>query len=141
MAELKTQRNNASVINFIHSVTEEQKRKDSETLLALFEKVTGEKASMWGESIIGFGSYHYKSERSTQEGDWPLTGFSPRKQNLTLYIMRDFEGSDELLDKLGKVKTSKGCIYVKKLDDIHLPLLEKLIVKSVQNMKSRYPTR
>lgn len=141
MAELKTQRNNASVIDFIHRVTEEQKRKDSETLLALFEKVTGEKASMWGESIIGFGSYHYKSERSTQEGDWPLTGFSPRKQNLTLYIMRDFEGSDELLDKLGKVKTSKGCIYVKKLDDIHLPLLEKLIVKSVQNMKSRYPTR
>lgn len=87
MGELKTKVNDGSVTGFLNSVTEEVKRKDSFTLLELFKKVTGEEAKMWGSSIVGFGMYHYKSERSSQEGDWPLTGFSPRKQNLTLYVM------------------------------------------------------
>ena len=90
---------------------------------------------MWGPSIIGFGSFHYKSERSAQEGDWMLTGFSPRKQNLTLYIMSGVEASSELLKELGKHKTSVGCLYINKLDDIDIKVLEKIIKKSFENMK------
>jgi hypothetical protein len=97
---------------------------------------------MWGSSIVGFGSYHYKSERSSQEGDWPLTGFSPRKQNLTIYIMPGFKDYGPLLKKLGKHTVSDGsCIYIKHLSDIHLPTLKTIIKKSFVEMKKRYPAK
>ncbi len=139
MAELKTKKNNKSVFKFINSVTDEQKRKDCKDLLRIFERTTKEKAAMWGTSIIGFGQYHYKSERSTQEGDWPLTGFSPRKQNISIYIMPGFSGYEDLLKKLGKHKVSKGsCLYIKKLSDIDRGVLKKLIEKSVADMRRMY---
>src|SRR5687768_15466867 len=118
MSTLKTTLNDASVTDFINTVPDEIKRQDSFVLLELFSKVTGEQPKMWGSSIIGFGQYHYKSERSKQEGDWMLTGFSPRKQNLTLYIMPGFGAYKDLLRKLGKHKTSVGCLYINKLADI-----------------------
>lgn len=138
MAELKTKVTNASVNDFIDKVPNEQRRKDGYTLLKLFEKITGEKAKMWGSSIIGFGKYHYKSERSSQEGDWPLTGFSPRKQSLTLYVMSGFDGMDELLKKLGKNKTSKGCLYINKLSDVDEKVLVEIIKKSFEKSKKDY---
>lgn len=91
---------------------------------------------MWGTSIVGFGSYHYKSERSSQEGDWPLTGFSPRKQSLTIYVMPGFEHYQELLEKLGKHKTSKSCLYINKLSDVDMDILKKIIEKSYLHMKA-----
>jgi hypothetical protein len=135
MSELKTKVNDASVEDFISKIASETKRQDTITLLKLFTKVTGEKPKMWGNSIIGFGQYHYKSERSSQEGDWMLTGFSPRKANLTLYIMHGFEKYSDLLGALGKHKTSVGCLYVNKLTDIDLVMLEKLIKKSYLDMQ------
>ena len=139
MGTIKTKVNEASVKEFINSVPDEIKRKDSFVLLELFEKVTGEKAKMWGSSIIGFGSYHYKSEKSKQEGDWPLTGFSPRKQNLTLYIISGFEDATDLLKSLGKHKTSVGCLYINKLSDIDLVVLKKIIKKSFESMRKKHP--
>jgi len=138
MAELKTKVTKASVLNFIKSVPDEKKRKDGLALLKLFKEVTGEKPKMWGTSIIGFGSYHYKSERSRQEGDWPLTGFSPRKQNLTIYIMLGLAESEDLLKKLGKYKTSVGCLYINKLDDVDTGVLKRIIKRSVVAMKKKY---
>ncbi len=139
MAELKTQKNNASVSDFINSVEDPRKQEDSRLLRRLFEKITKEKATMWGDSIIGFGSYHYKSDRSTQEGDWPLTGFSPRKANITIYIMPGPNNYPQLLTKLGKHKTSKGsCLYIKKLEDIDASILEELVLVSVKDMRDRY---
>src|SRR4051794_31791788 len=117
MSELKTKPTDQDAREFLRTVEPEEKQRDSLTLLALMEKVTGETAVMWGTSIVGFGSYHYKSERSRQEGDWPLVGFSPRKQNLTLYIMAGNKEQPELLEKLGKHKASGGCLYVKRLSD------------------------
>lgn len=140
MAELKTKKNKASVKKFIASVQDDQKRKDSEDLVKIFEEVTKMKATMWGTSIIGFGSYHYKSERSRQEGDWPLTGFSPRKQNLTIYIMPGFKDYEDLLAKIGKHKHSVSCLYIKRLSDIDIKILKQLIKKSVAEMKKRYKT-
>ncbi len=141
MAELKTKVNNASVTDFINSVADEVKRKDAFTLLNLFKKVTGKEPKMWGTSIIGFGMYHYKSEKSKQEGDWPLTGFSPRKQNLTLYILHGNDNNQELLAKLGKHKTSGGsmggCLYISKLSDVDQTVLTKLIETSFQFMKKK----
>lgn len=139
MSELKTKPNDSNAKDFINSVTDEIKRQDSFTLLKLFSKVTGEKPKMWGTSIIGFGQYHYKSERSRQEGDWPLIGFSPRKQNLTLYIMIGFKDQQVLLKKLGKHKTSVSCLYIKKLADVDMKLLEKLIKLSYTAMKKQHP--
>jgi len=139
MAELKTKKNNASVKAFIDAVEDPQKREDAKQLLKIFTEVTGEKASMWGESIIGFGSYHYKSERSTQEGDWPLTGFSPRKQNLTLYVMAGFSEVQDLLKKLGKHKVSGGsCLYLNRLEHVDLDVLKEIIRIGVKTMKERY---
>ncbi len=138
MAEIKTKVTKASVTDFIRAVLDERKRKDALMLLALFKEVTGEKPKMWGESIIGFGSYHYKSERSTQEGDWPLIGFSPRKQNLTLYVMSGFSEQADLLLKLGKHKKSVGCLYINKLEDINLDILKKIIKKSFVAMKKKH---
>lgn len=139
MAELKTKKNKKSVSKFINSVADEQKRSDCEKLIKIFEEVTKEKGVMWGASIIGFGQYHYKSERSTQEGDWPLTGFSPRKQNISIYIMPGFSGYQDLLKKLGTFKVSRGsCLYVKRLSDIDAGVLKKLIKTSVADIKRMY---
>lgn len=138
MAEIKTKVTTASVTSFIKEVEDPEKRKDSLALLKIFKEVTGEKPRMWGSAIIGFGQYHYSSERSTQKGDWPLTGFSPRKQNLTLYIMPGFKNYGTLLKDLGKHKTSVGCLYIKKLSDINEKVLTKLIKQSFVDMKKKY---
>jgi hypothetical protein len=115
--DVKTKVNDASVTDFLNSVTDEQKRKDSLEILKIMKQITKEEPKMWGASIVGFGSYHYKGA-SGREGDWMLTGFSPRKQNLTLYLMHGFDEQKDLLKKLGKHKTSMGCLYIKKLDDV-----------------------
>ncbi len=137
MAELKTKATKESAVKFLKTIKPDKKQADGFSLLKLFEKVTGEKPVMWGTSIVGFGKYHYKSERSTQEGDWPLVGFSPRKQNLTLYIMHGNDGNPAL-KKLGKYKAGGGCLYINKLTDIDQKILEGLIKKSLQHMKKMY---
>jgi hypothetical protein len=130
MGELKTQENDGSVTDFIDAVPEETKRQDSYVLLDLYKRVTGLEPRMWGSSIIGFGKYHYKSERSSQEGDWPLAGFSPRKQNLTLYFMSGFDTFlADPLSRLGKHKTSKSCLYINKLSDVDQQALEEAVRK------------
>ena len=137
MSALKTQVTKESVTGFLNTIEPAQKRDDGFALLELFEKSTGEKAVMWGSSIVGFGKYHYKSERSSQEGDWMLVGFSPRKQNLTLYIMHGNNGNPAL-EKLGKHKMSGGmggCLYINKLSDIDPKILASLIQKSFDYMK------
>ena len=138
MSEIKTKVNDASVEDFINSVEDQKKRDDSFKLLEMFKKLTGEPPKMWGTSIIGFGQYHYKSERTSQEGDWMLTGFSPRKQALTLYIMSGFTEHPDLLKNLGKHKTGKGCLYINKLEDVDQKTLEDLIKKSYESMKKQY---
>lgn len=138
MAELKTQKNDASVLDFINSVQDEIKKQDCLRLLEIFKECTGEQPAMWGSSIIGFGQYHYKSERSTQEGDWPLTGFSPRKANLTIYIMPGFDKYQDQLAKLGKHKTSVSCLYIKKLADVKEAVLKQIIISAYESMKQQY---
>ncbi|HET9905445.1 MAG TPA: DUF1801 domain-containing protein [Anaerolineales bacterium] len=133
-AELKTKVNEASVTNFIDSVEDEQKRKDCFEILKLMKQITKEEPKMWGASIVGFGSYHYKG-KSGREGDWMLTGFSPRKQNLTLYLMGGFDTHADLLQKLGKFTTGAGCLYIKKLDDVDKKVLKELVQASVKRMK------
>lgn len=140
MAELKTKATNQNPVEFLHTIQPEQKQKDGFVLLEMFQNITEEKAVMWGTSIVGFGKYHYKSERSSQEGDWPLVGFSPRKQNLTLYIMSGNEESTDLLDRLGKHKKSVGCLYINNLSDVDQSILGKLIKKSFQYMKTQNKT-
>ena len=132
MAELKTTKNDASVTAFLESIDDETKRADCFELVEIMRDVTGEEPAMWGSSIVGFGAYHYVYE-SGREGDWMLTGFAPRKQALTMYIMSGFSEYEELLASLGKFKTGKACLYVKKLDDIHRPTLVKLIRASVRD--------
>ena len=134
MAELKTKRNKGNVEAFLNSVPDEKKRQDSFTILELMKQVTGAEPEMWGESIIGFGNYRYKYE-SGREGDWFLTGFSPRKQNLTLYIMSGFDEYDQLLSKLGKHTTGKSCLYIKKMDDVNVDVLKELVKMSVKHME------
>jgi hypothetical protein len=138
MAELKTQKNSKSVKKFIESVEHEVRRQDSFTLLEIFKRITGLKATMWGTSIIGFGQYHYKSERSTQEGDWPMTGFSPRKSNMSVYLMTGVKQYPELLKKLGKHKHGNSCLNINKLADIDLKILEKMITTDFKAMKKKY---
>ncbi len=138
MAELKTKKNKGSVSKFVNSVQNEQRRKDAKELLKIFKDATGLKPSLWGTSIIGYGSYHYKSERSTQEGDWPLTGFSPRKANMTVYIMTGFKKYKGDLKKLGKFKTSVSCLYFNKLSDIDTKILKKIIKADLKEMKKRH---
>lgn len=138
MSTLKTVLNDANVEDFINSVDDATRRRDALTLLKLYKKLTGETPKMWGSSIVGFGQYHYKSERSRQEGDWPLTAFSPRKQNLTLYFMDGFAKCQDLLKDLGKHKTSVSCLYINELDDVNLDVLEKLIKKSYVDMKAAH---
>lgn len=137
-AELKTKRNEADPKAFIESVDHEQRKADSLVMLEVMEEVLGEKPEMWGPSIIGYGSYHYRSA-SGREGDWFLSGFSPRKQSLTLYIMSGFDKYPELMSKLGKFKTGKGCLYVNKLADIDMDVLRQLIKESADYLRSIEP--
>lgn len=138
MAEPKTKENEYSVTKFLKAVADEKKRNDCFTLLEIMKQVTKSEPKMWGTSIVGFGSYHYKYD-SGHEGDSCLTGFSPRKQNITIYLMTGSKDSQELLQKLGKHKASKGaCIYIKKLEDIDTNLLKKLIKMSVDYLKKKY---
>ncbi len=139
MAELKTQQTNEDVCEFINRFADsEQKKKDSFELLKFMQEVTGHEPKMWGASIIGFGSYHYKSERSRQEGDWPLVGFSPRKAAISLYVYSGMPEHEHLLKNLGKFKMGKACIYVKKLEDIHRGELKKLIQETIQFLQAKY---
>ena len=133
-AELKTKVNKASVEGFLNKVKDESIRKDCLEILKMMKQVTKEEPKMWGSSIVGFGSYHYKG-KSGREGDWMLTGFSPRKQNLTLYLMGGFDEQKDLLKKLGKHKTSVGCLYIKKLGDVDKKVLKTLVTASVKRMK------
>lgn len=135
MSEIKTHVSDASVEDFLNAVEGEVKKADSFKILAIYKAATGETPKMWGTSIIGFGQYHYKSERSTQEGDWPLAAFSPRKQNVTLYIMVGMGDYDDLLSKLGKHKTSKACLYINKLSDVDEAVLKQLIKRSYEDAK------
>jgi hypothetical protein len=133
MAELKTKENDASVEAFLESVGDPARREDCRRVLEIMSKITKAPAKMCGDSIVGFGNYHYKY-KSGREGDWPLVGFSPRKQNLTLYIMGGFDGYEDLMAKL-KQKPGKSCLYLKSLDDLPLPTLKELIKRSVASVK------
>lgn len=135
MAQLKTQPNKGSVTEFLNAVENDTKREDSFAILELMKEVTGEEPIMWGDSIIGFGTYRYKYA-SGREAEWFLTGFSPRVQNLTLYIMDGFEEYDDLLGNLGKHSTGKSCLYVKRLENIDLDVLKQMIEKSVAHMQA-----
>lgn len=139
MAEIKTKQTNANVEDFINSFANtEQKRKDGFELLKMMQDFTGYEPKMWGPSIIGFGQYHYKSEKSRQEGDWPLVGFSPRKAAISLYVYSGCSGQDDLLKELGKFKMGKGCIYVNKLSDINLEILKKIMKSTIDFLQSKY---
>lgn len=133
----KTKPTKVSVTAFINGVENETRRRDAKTLLAMMKKITGEKAKMWGPSIIGFGQYHYKYE-SGREGDMLLVGFSPRKANLVLYVLGSIAENDPLRKKLGKYKNGRSCLYVNKLDDVDLKVLEKLIEKSYKTTKKNW---
>jgi len=138
MAEMKTKATAADVQAFIKGIEDEGQRRDAEEILRMMERVSGEKPAMWGDSIVGFGRYHYRYE-SGREGDWFLTGFSPRKRDLTLYIMAGFDRWDELMERLGKHKTGKSCLYIRRLEDVDPKVLEELIEASVGQMKRTYP--
>ncbi len=139
MSEIKTKPTNLDVDGFLMSVEPEKKRMDSMELKKVFDSVVNEKATLWNNNMIGYGSFHYKSEKSKQEGDWPLTAFSPRKRYIAIYIMSGVENYKELLDRLGKHKISAGsCIYINKLQDINLDILKEIISTSVADMKRIY---
>jgi hypothetical protein len=135
MAELKTKQTDASVKDFLNQISDEERRADCFAVAKIMEEITGEKPKMWGPSIVGFGSYHYKYA-SGREGDWPITGFSPRKKDLTLYLMMGFEKHRELMEKIGKHSAAKSCLYIRRLSDIHIPTLKKLIKASVKDLKA-----
>ena len=139
MAENKTKPTKLSVAAFIDAVADQTKRADAKTIVKLMQSAAGEKPKMWGPSIIGFGSYHYKYD-SGREGDMPLIGFSPRKPATVLYGMTGFSDSEALLAKLGKHTTGKGCLYIKKLADVDEKVLEAMIVKSVAAKRARNPS-
>jgi hypothetical protein len=139
MAELKTQPTGASVEEFIAGVEDEARREDCRALVKMMRRVTGSKPVMWGPSIVGFGSYHYRYA-SGREGDWMLAGFSPRKRDLTVYVMAGFKGAEKMLARLGKYRASKGsCLYLKRLSDIDLEVLEELVTASVDRLRRAYP--
>ncbi|MCB2154054.1 DUF1801 domain-containing protein [bacterium] len=137
MAELKTKENDGSVEEFLNSVENPKRREDAFAILAMMKEITGEEPRMWGGSIVGFGHYHYKYA-SGREGDWFLTGFSPRKQAFSIYIMAGFSRYEDLMEKLGKYKNGKGCLYVKKLEDVDAKVLRELIAESVKYLKKTY---
>lgn len=133
MAELKTKPTDQDVEAFLNGVEDEQKRQACFVVKEIMEQATGAEARMWGDSIVGFGAYRYKYATG-REGEWMLTGFSPRKRNLTLYIMSGFDEYDALLDDLGKYKTGKSCLYINKLEDVDLDVLRDLVQRSVRHM-------
>ena len=137
MPEQKTKPTEASVESFLETIADENTRDDCFTLVKMMKKVTGSKPKMWGASIVGFGSYHYKYN-SGHAGFTCLTGFSPRKQNISIYLMPGLPSHPELLQKLGKYKAAKGCLYIKRLADVNPDALEKLIKSSVDHLKSKY---
>jgi hypothetical protein len=139
MAEIKTQPTKVSVTDFINSIDDREKRSDARNVAAMMRRATGKRARMWGTSIVGFGTYQYKYA-SGREGDFFLTGFSPRKQALTVYIMAGFSRFDRLMKKLGKHKKGKSCLYVKRLADVDQGVLEQLINESVKFMRKNYET-
>lgn len=137
MSDLKTKPTDASVAKFLHGVEHEKRKQDALVVNEMMERITGEKGRMWGASIVGFGSYHYKYA-SGREGDWMMTGFFPRKSALTLYIMPGYGEFDDVMARLGKHRTGKSCLYLNKLEDVDLAVLEELIVKSVHWMREKY---
>ena len=142
MAELKTKPTEQSVTEFLNRIPDAQRREDCFAVAKIMQEITGSEPKMWGPSIVGFGSYRYKYD-SGREGDWMMTGFSPRKQDLTLYLMMGFEKHGALLKDLGKHRTAKSCLYIKRLSDIDVPTLKKLIKASVKDLsayvKSKQP--
>jgi hypothetical protein len=140
MAELKTKATQASVSEFLNAVEDDERRKDCKTVAKIMQKATGAKPKMWGPSIIGFGDHHYKYA-SGRELDWFLTGFSPRKKDLTLYIMPGFARYNDLMASLGKHSTGKSCLYIKRLSDVDTDVLEKLVTESVEHMKASAASR
>lgn len=140
MAENKTKKIKVSVASFLNAVEDPRKRSDAKKIAAMMRRATGKRARMWGSSIVGYGEYHYKYG-SGREGNWALVGFSPRKQNLVVYIMPGFDPFPALMKKLGKYKTGKSCLYLNKLDDVDHDVLEKLIGDSVKVMRKRYKVK
>lgn len=140
MAENKTKPTKLSVTAFIKGIESPDMRRDAKKVSAMMRKATGSRARMWGPSIVGFGEYHYKYD-SGREGDFMITGFSPRKQALTLYVVPGFKPFEPLMKKLGKYKTGKSCLYIKRLSDIDESVLEKLIAGSVKHMRNKYKTK
>ena len=138
MAELKTKPSDQDVEAFLNRVEDEDKRQACFTVMKIMGDVTGAEARMWGDSIVGFGTYRYKYA-SGREGEWMLTGFSPRKRNLTLYIMSGFDEYDQLLGELGKYTTGKSCLYIKKIEDVDLDVLRQLVDQSVKHMIATNP--
>ena len=135
MAEAKTKPTNESVEDFLNRIGDAERREDCFAVAKMMEEITGEKPKMWGPSIVGFGSYTYKYA-SGHGGDWPIAAFSPRKKDLTVYLMMGFEKHTELMDKLGKYSNAKSCLYIKRLSDIHVPTLKKLIKTSIKELKA-----
>ena len=140
MAKNKTTETSINVFDFIDTVKEEIKRNDCIRLIEVIKLQTGLEPKMWGPSIVGFGSYHYKYD-SGHEGDSPIVGFSPRASAITLYLSGNFENREELLEKLGKHKTEKGCIYIKKLDEINIETLQKMITNHIMHIQKLYPNK
>lgn len=140
MAENKTKPTKLNVTAFINGIDDRQKRRDARKLAAMMREATGARARMWGPSIVGFGQYHYKYA-SGREGDFMITGFSPRKQAMTLYVIPGFTHFGTLMDKLGKYKTGKSCLYIKSLSDVDEEVLKRLIERSVQYMRKNYETK
>lgn len=138
MTENKTQPTRESVYEFLDRISDEKRRRDCYTILELMQQVSGEEPVMWGSNIVGFGSYHYKYA-SGREGDSALTGFSPRKRDLTIYIVSGFDEYGELMSRLGKYKTGKSCLYIKKIEDIDLETLKELVTNSVEHMRKPNP--
>jgi len=139
MAEIKTKKTDASVVEFIDAfVDTEQKKKDSMELLKLMQDFTGFEPKMWGSTMIGFGSYHYKSDRSAQQGDWPLVGFSPRKAAISLYVYTGSDDHAHLLENLGKFKMGKACLYIKKLSDINQDQLKVILGETIKFLKEKW---
>ena len=134
MAEQKTKPTQASVKEFLNQIPDKERRDDCFAVAKIMEEITGDKPKMWGPSIVGFGTYHYKYA-SGHEGDWPIAAFSPRKRDLTLYLMVGFEKNADLMKQLGKHSTGKSCLYIKRLSDIHIPTLKKLIKWSIKELK------
>jgi hypothetical protein len=136
MAEIKTKVGQENITDFLNTITPEQKKKDAFQLLELFQKITGLTPQLWGGAIVGFGKYDYQ-QKGGQKGEWFLTGFSPRKSNISIYLMAGFEPYESLLKQLGKHKTGMGCLYINKLSDIDISILEQIARASFEEMKKK----